>query len=218
MKLYTFFTDTHKIFLDQFIKTFPFESGLDLEIRYLPQDCPTGSFHSEGWNETMRKKIEYIIHSLNETKENEFFIHSDIDVQFFGNIKSDLEDIMTLTNSDILFQNDGSYLCNGFFICKKNKLTIDLFNDVLLKLNFYRNDQVAVNDLLRHKKIKYSSLPERYYTVGINHGLWSGNEIEFIIPNDLIMHHANYTEGVENKIKLLKIIREKYEKKDRFKN
>jgi hypothetical protein len=213
MKLYTFFTDTHKIFLNQFIKTFPFESGLDLEIKYLPQECPTGSFHSQGWNKTMRKKIEYILYSLDKTNENDFFIHSDIDVQFFGDIKSDLQNIMDLTNYDILFQNDGGYLCNGFFICKKNKITVELFNDVFNKLDNYRNDQVAVNDLLRNKKIKYSSLPERYYTVGINHGLWSGEETEFYIPDDLIMHHANYTEGVENKIKLLNLIKEKYEKK-----
>jgi hypothetical protein len=37
---------------------------------------------------------------------------------------------------------------------------------------------------------------------------WKGNNFE--IPDKLVMHHANWTEGIQNKIALLNIVRSKY--------
>lgn len=207
MKVYTFLTESHKIFLNQFISTFPFEDGLDLEIKFLPQECDSGSYHSKGWGRTMKRKVEYIIDALNNTKDDSFMIHSDIDIQFFGKIKSDLETIMNKENKDIFFQNDGHQVCMGFFICKKNKNILNLFTNVLNDLENHMDDQFAVNHFLRKNDINYGILPERYFTIGIRNSLWSGEDIKFNIPDNIIMHHANFTVGIENKINLLKKIK-----------
>lgn len=209
MKVYTFFTETHKVLLPIFLNSFPFEDGFDLEIKYFPQECQSGNFESNGWDKTMRKKIEYILYSLDKTNENDFFVHSDIDIQFFGNIKNDLLKLINESNKDILFQDDNNIMCMGFFICKKNNRTLNFFNKILSDLHNHKNDQIAVNYHLNYMDISYDKLPNRYYTIGLNHKLWNGESINFEIPSDILMHHANYTIGVENKIKLLNIIKQK---------
>lgn len=208
MKVYTFFSDSHKVFIETFVNSFPFEDGFDLEIRYFPQECPTAKYRTDGWKKTMKRKIEYIIHSLKETQMNEFFIHADIDIQFFQKIKDDIQRIMEESKKDILFQNDFVALCMGFFICKKNTRTLNFFNKVLRELDNYIDDQVAVNDLIKNSDVQYGTLPEEYYTIGPRFGTWNGNT-NISIPKGLKMHHANWTEGIENKIKLLELIKSK---------
>ena len=38
--------------------------------------------------------------------------------------------------------------------------------------------------------------------------VWDGQD--FNIPADIIMHHANWIVGVQNKIKLLNLVKDKY--------
>lgn len=207
MKVYTFLTDTHKVFLNHFINSFPFEENLDLEIRFLSQDCIDGKYHSDGWNVTMKKKIQYIIDSLKQTKDNELFVHSDIDVQFFGEIKNDLEKLMEENNYDILFQNDGHQVCMGFFVCRSNETTKNFFEKVYNNLHNHRDDQFAVNYYIKNFNINWGILPERYFSIGVKNNVWMGQPKNFVIPQDIIMHHANFTEGINNKIKLLETIK-----------
>jgi hypothetical protein len=205
MKVYTFFSDTHKAFIDSYVSSFPFELDFDLEMKYFPQECETGKYHSENWNKTMKRKVEYILYSLEKTKENELFVHSDIDIQFFGKIKNDL--ILQMNDFDIRFQNDGHQLSMGFFVCRKNTKTQKLFNKVLSDLKNYRDDQFAVNGIIKTMNLSYSPLPEHYYTVGLKHGVWQGNDILFNIPKNILVHHANFTEGIDNKLKLIQLIK-----------
>lgn len=214
MKVYTFFTNTHKEFVKIFTESFPFEDGFDLEIKYFPQECKTGSFMDDGWSDTMKRKIEYILYSLEKTKNGEIFIHSDIDIVFYGNIK---DDILRLINGyDILFQrdskNENESLCMGFFACVKNEKTVNFFNNISKNLNKYHNDQVAVNMLIKKSGLKYGNLPDTYYTVGVENGLWHGSE-DIKIPNNILVHHANFAIGVDNKIKLINLVKNKMIKK-----
>ena len=41
-------------------------------------------------------------------------------------------------------------------------------------------------------------------------GTWQGTE-DFDIPKDIVIHHANWTTPFNNKIKLLNIVRQKYD-------
>jgi hypothetical protein len=60
--------------------------------------------------------------------------------------------------------------------------------------------------------LKVGILPNTYFTYGLlGRNNWSGEE--FTIPNieNLKMFHANWTQGVENKMKLMKeVIKQKY--------
>jgi hypothetical protein len=69
------------------------------------------------------------------------------------------------------------------------------------------NDQAALNENL--SMVKYLSLSHKFYTTAqTTHMLWDNN-YNINIPTDILVHHANWTHGVSNKIKLLNFVREK---------
>jgi hypothetical protein len=211
MKIYTFYTQSHIELLKIFLENFPQNDDIDLVVRKLPQECYEASYLTNGWNLTMKRKVEYIIHSLNETPENEWFVHSDCDIVLF----SGWEDILQKYKNDfdMMNQNDFSVLCAGFFFCKNNDRTRELWNKVLENLDSFEHDQWAMNAWIKKiPNLKVGILPNTYFTYGLlGRNNWSGEE--FTIPNieNLKMFHANWTQGVENKMKLMKeVIKQKY--------
>lgn len=211
IKFCTFFTQTHKTLYKEFMNSFPYEEGVDLIIRYLPQDSD-GIYESKTWNKTMYKKMVYIVDYLENLKENEYFIHSDIDIVFYRKFRDDIINLLETSGKEILFQNDALELCMGFFICKKNQNIIDLMKYIRDNLEKFQQDQQALNLLISKTQIKYGVLPQRYYNYGPNNGIqrWDPAIHNFFVPNDIIMHHANWVVGVDNKIKLIKRTREIY--------
>jgi hypothetical protein len=207
MKLYTFYSDSHqKILFDYFLKNFPissFNNGIELVLKQFPQECESGSYMENGWNLTMQKKVDYIIKALDETKKDEWFVHSDCDILLFDGWENILE---SHKNSfDMLIQNDHPELCAGFFFCKSNQKTKSMWRWVKENMNNFNNDQSAMNSyLFNFKKVKVGLLPNTYFTYGYyNKGRWSGEQFEIPNINNLKTFHANWTSGVDNKINLL---------------
>jgi len=202
MKVYTFFTDSHKSLLDIFLKNFPYSDNIELNIKWFPQECKTGSYMTEGWTSTMRKKVEYIIQSLKETPENEWFVHSDCDIVLFDGWTDILEKYKD--DVDMMIQNDHTTLCAGFFFCRSNSRTKELWKLVYENLDKFEHDQVAMNFYLtKVQGFKAAILPNSYFTYGYyKKGVWNGEK--FTIPDieNLKMFHANWTAGVKNKIEL----------------
>lgn len=198
MKIYTFYTDTHKILYNSFLESIKnTNSDLLVVSEYFEQEC-NGNFMADGWNKTMHRKVDQIIKSC---KENEIFIHSDCDVYFKRSIKSII--IEELGDFDIAFQDDSSSgYCMGFFICKPSKTIIDLFEDVRNNIESYGNDQLALNSLIYKYNIRHKKLSNRFFSYGqLNRGVWSNDDFEF--PNETLLIHANWTIGVDNKLKLI---------------
>ena len=113
MKIYTFFTDSHKSLLDIFLKNFPYNENTELNIKWFPQECKDGSYMSDGWVSTMRRKVEYILQSLNETPEGEWFVHSDCDIVLFdgrydagsyaiSSSYDDFSNVLSITSADFI--------------------------------------------------------------------------------------------------------------------
>jgi len=74
--------------------------------------------------------------------------------------------------------------------------------------NYRLEDQTSLNDNLH--MVKHKRLSHRFFNVAhYLNGVW--NNRDFNIPNDIIIHHANWTIGVQNKIELLKLVRSKYD-------
>ena len=194
------------------MNTYPYEDGTDLIIRYIPQECD-GSYGEwdEDWMKTMRRKVQYIIDYLDEIKDGELMVHADIDIVFYQPFKSDLEKLMKDSGNDIMFQNDGPVLCMGFFVVKKNEKTVNLFNKVYEKMGEYAHDQEAMNALISKTDVKYDRLPPRYYSFGAlnGHRRWDESCKDIVVPKDIIIHHANWTEGIDNKLKLISQVKHK---------
>lgn len=203
MKVYTFFTDSHKELLDIFLKNFPHHQDVELNIKWFPQECKSGSYMTDGWTSTMKRKVEYILQSLEETPEGQWFVHSDCDIVLFDGWLDILE--RNKNQVDMMIQNDHTMLCAGFFFCKSSVWTKLLWGKVLKDLDKFEHDQIAMNHFINQMhELKVGVLPDSYFTYGyFKKDKWNGDDFE--IPNikDLKMFHANWTEGTDNKIKLI---------------
>jgi hypothetical protein len=201
MKIYTIYSDSHRLlYNDYFLKTLPNE--FDLICNEIPQECSTGDFYEQGWDLTCYRKVELFIKAC-EDNMGKKFIFSDVDIQFFGNIKDIL--IEELGDYDIACQNDtGNIYCSGFFICDANERTLNMFK--MMKENYNKEDQTSLNQQIHFCKSKF--LSNRFFTIGhITHSVWNGQDID--IPTDILVHHANWTVGIDNKINLLNMVRKK---------
>ena len=210
MIIYTHYSDSHKEMYENFFKPSlrKIYSKEDVLIKavYHKQTTSSGSFMSNGWHESMDIKLDVILTALNETEK---FIFADCDIQFFKPFVSQV--LESLEDYDIACQEDRGSLCAGFFGCRSNDKTKELFTTIKNKFREMVNDQVALNNL---KNIVSSTLlnKEQFYTIGNffenKNGtfVWD-NETNITPPSNILLHHANYVVGVENKLKLLNMIK-----------
>lgn len=209
MKIFTFFSESHKLLHDLFLESVS-KTNPSLEIRSdLINQSGTGVFMDKGWEDSMSDKLDQIIKSC---ESEEIFIHSDADVYFFSPIEEKL--IEELGEYDIAFQDDGHVgLCMGFFICRPNKRVTDLFRNVKSILGrFDGHDQNALNSIIDSSGVKYKKLSGLFFNYGQKYGkVWEGEDFE-VDPN-ILMLHANWVIGVENKIKMISLVSQKIEKK-----
>ena len=103
----------------------------------------------------------------------------------------------------------------GSLHVEQMKNTLELWNTIKQNLNKFPNDQIAMNHYLPLSKVRYKKLPRFKYfnymhTIG-HDKVWDGNEtLNMSIDNldSILVHHANYTIGVENKVKMMEYIRD----------
>lgn len=207
IKHYTFFSDSHKIFLKYFLNTYPFDTDIDLQIRYLPQECP-GEFVSEGWQKTMTRKVQYIVDALNELENGDIMIHTDSDIVFFKPFKELL--LKEMGDSDVIFQSDVGNACMGFFACKVTPKTKDFFNILLKDLEQHYHDQEAVNHMIRSQKydLKFKLFSYKFFNHGF-FGIHYKGEDDINIPADIVVYHGNFVYDFDKKVKMIKIANSK---------
>ncbi len=219
MRVYTFYTDSHAVlkdkwFLPTFIET---NSDLELIIKHYDQECLTGTWGQNGWNTTMFRKVELILQAIEENW-GKIFIYADIDIQFFRPMKWTIE--KEIEGYDMVIQRDGpgeGELCAGFFACQANEAVKELWLKVheIMKADAKRDDQQPLNHLLKGRatKVRWKRLPNDFLSGGTLHTeLWVPGKI-IPAPVTVILHHANWTFGIDNKLAQLKQVRETVQEK-----
>tara|TARA_B100002019_G_C21272633_1_gene603274 strand:- start:4320 stop:5147 length:828 start_codon:yes stop_codon:yes gene_type:complete len=177
-----------------------YEPELEIKVYEEPQMCSTGNYYDIGWREMMERKIDIYLDAVGEN--DEFFIWSDVDIEFYDAFVDECLD--QLGDYDIAFQKgtgpdgEGEY-CAGFFICRINNSTKIFFHNLKDTYDQYPCDQEAINHSINQVKAKF--LSDRFFNVSSQFRQWDGQS--FNIPKDIIMFHANYTIGTENKIKMM---------------
>lgn len=212
MKIYTFYSETHKIFLPWFNTIKDVEPEVEVKYLEVPQLSPSGEFAEKGWNETMTKKVEYVLSAFDDP--DEYFIYSDLDVQFFKPVTPLAEKV--LAKHDIVFQNDSNGVrCAGFFYCRKNEDTKRVFKKILDIISNHRDDQTAIHEILSniYPETKTAFLPPQFFTFGVFYDHWRGQQV-FPLPKGIVTHHANWVIGIDNKLKLLQATRDNYNNKN----
>lgn len=216
IKLITYFTPSHQIFHDNYFlpsfNEYSLSDDFNLIIERGKQVAENGDYYSSGFNSTTVDKLSSFLSHFN-LGSKEPLMFADADIQFFGNFKDEIIKEFHDSGCDILFQSDITNLCTGFFICKQNESVKQLLDEAVKLTPNVEHEQVAINVLLQSKNygLKYGVLnPKKYYTVGYStKGKQWVPEMEIVdIPEDIVMHHANWTAGVQNKIKLLDLVKE----------
>lgn len=237
MRLYSFFTPSHKIFVDEwFIPSLKDDYELILEA--YPQVCPQAQFMTDGWLETICYKIDLIIRAIGENY-NKVFVHSDVDIQFFQPTKPVILEL--IKNKDLIIQLEShrGTVCPGFMAIRGNERTLKLWKDIKSQVTTQskKHDQDILNDLLVGHKlrllrylgiknyslypnsygIKWLYLPVEFFSRGaVSNKIWEpGQKID--VPENIILHHANWTLGVDNKIAMLIYVKNTVENRKRNK-
>lgn len=213
MKMYTFYTDSHQTLLnDWFLPSFnKTNKNMELIVTKFDQHCKNGVYMTDGWMNSMHDKVDLIIRGIEENW-NDYFVHADCDIQFFGDLKEDLLNQIgeyDLAGTDDDPFNPNSEISCGFFICKGNDKTLSLFKEVKRTMGGNFHDQHAFNhfknNFISSKKLNY-----KHFAISHANGgrLWQpGIEVN-PFKTDILTHHANWILGVDNKIKNLKLIRD----------
>lgn len=205
MKLISVYTDSHIILKDQWFLP-SLQDNFEKKI-YHCAATKGGGYLEEAWSHAVEYKNNTII---SEIKNNwgEVFIYSDVDIQFLAPIKNPV--LNAIRGKDIACQLDDPQgnLCTGFVALRCNEITLRLYELTLQALQSERRDQLAFNRIIRAMpKIKYGYFPKTFF----GGGTFSGKEwvpgMLLHVPQNPIMHHANFTIGIQNKVAQLEYVR-----------
>jgi Nucleotide-diphospho-sugar transferase len=212
VKIYTHFSDSHSEMYEKYFKSslrrLYTKEQVGISCCHHTQTTTEGMFMSHGWLDSMEIKLDVILKAIDENK-NGWFVFSDCDIQFLRPFINDVES--ELANVDIVCQNDCDSLCAGFFACKSNNNTLNLFKAIKQNFRHMVNDQVALNEL-KHL-VNYKLLDkQKYFTIGNFFNNIDGthnwdNVTSIEVPNTILLHHANYVKGTDNKLKLLESVK-----------
>lgn len=221
VKIYTHFSDSHSRMYEQYFKSslrrLYSKEQLCINVCKHAQTTANGMFMSQGWLDAMDIKLDIILTAIKENK-NEWFIFADCDIQFLRPFLDDIQ--KELQGVDIACQNDCNSLCAGFFACKSNERTLNLFEMIKREFRYMVNDQVALNafkNLVDYKlldKQKYFTIGNSFNNIDGTHN-WD-NTTQIDVPDTILIHHANYVKGTDNKLKLLKLVKSNFD--TRFNN
>jgi hypothetical protein len=212
MKLYCFFTPSHRKFYEEWLLP-----SAQSEYEICPHEHPnqishTAEYAREGWRETQYEKVNYWISSI---KENfgDVIVCSDVDVQFLKESSSFL--LNSLGDADFAFQrnSEGGTLCSGFFVCRCGPKAVQFFKRIKAQLARVLGipgggEQYEMRDLLKgdwcKNEIKYKYLDRNKIW---NPGSAYEDPKELNIPQEILVHHANWVHGEEKKIDQLTYVK-----------
>lgn len=212
--MYTFYTPSHKLLFDKYLYPSATRNGFEVTaLAYSKQMCSMAQFAEDGWRDTQLKKVEYYINVFRANLEHIIIVGSDSDVQILKPCSLQLLDF--LKDDDISFQEnlDGK-ICSGFFVARCNKNVIDFFEKVRSSLSgeivissIGGGEQYEMWKLIEsgNHNASIGKLPtDEIWNPRLNYK----NLNELDIPNNIMVHHANWNAGLDSKIKQLDYVRD----------
>jgi len=179
-----------------------------------------------GWIETMFFKVDTILKGIRENiRDQSFFVHSDIDIQFFGSVEQEIAKFMK--GHDMVFQKGARSINNGFFACRASQKNLKFWGDVRnfmaknsvhderasktllgIPLDYYDDKNTAFKKFNNKYGIKWRYLPTDKF-VGGQYCVESFDSQELVSPPlTTIMHHATSTVGFAGKIRQLNYVKQ----------
>jgi len=195
----------------------------DWFLRSLPTDCrpiihfmesPPAVFREGRWHDIFIEKVTMTIEAIRGEPEGALIVISDVDIQFFKQFSEEVR--ILIDGRHLLFQNnlcgrssDPLDLCAGFVVVRCGPMTLSFFETALRIM--VEEDHPEVEDQITFRRIlpqfpqlRPGLLPDRFWT---HADMWKpGDPID--PPYDIVLHHANWVLGNEDKIKQLTTVSE----------
>ena len=196
MKLFTFWSKSVERMKDEILIPSMIDGEYELIDIETPNLCESGVVDGEGFKQLSFDRLKSLAGIIRSEKDP--FLHCDIDVQFLAPSKDVLME--ELGDYDIAFMDDYGTACCGFHICRPSKKLADFF-DLCYETDGV-NDQDALNKIIRTSDLRWKLLSGLFWNYGHHRrGIWvQYNWDSMDIPSDILVHHANFTYGQDNKI------------------
>ena len=197
IKLYYFWTkNQEELLTNYFLPTFLkyHKDNFELIGEEFSNDYEISHFGSVGFKKLIIKKVNAIIRILENTLENNFFVVSDIDIQFFSSIYSTIIEAISL-DKDIIFQKEqhnGDVVNTGFMLIKNTQISKIFWSNILNELEntderFFINEQALAN-------IKINEINGGVF----DNTIWNWSQGS--LHNRVKLHHANCVATTKDKI------------------
>lgn len=198
MRLYYFWNDSHRVLVDDFfLPTLKEHNGhLAVFAVRLPESS-TGvvRFGTEEFQRMMVRKAELVSDLISDNDDP--FIVSDVDIQFFGSIQPEL-DLALSAEKDVVFQMEPGGVNTGFMLIRPSKKVLVFWREIAKVLkntsNRLLNEQALVNQKLR--MIEYETFGTRIWS------WYMGN-----MKKDILLHHANCAGNAADKMEQMNKVR-----------
>ena len=214
MKIFTIHSESHQE-LFNIMKESLEANCKDYELisKVVPQVSKTVDY---GKGDSLNFKHLKVLHILELLyTEKEPFIFADVDIYFFRDFAKDLEG--RLGDNDFIaqfekYQFGFNTVCSGFMYMQPNEKMKKAYKWILYNLHRFKGDQVTLNRYLLTHRLKYKSLPKEYYSINYDNGnkVWNGEDIKVSVENPFLIH-LHWTLGMDNRIKLLEMVKNKYD-------
>lgn len=228
-RLYTIVSPSHRTIYDEWFRP-SLQDRFQLNVRFIDQIGDRQEHHcgTAAFNRTMLAKATLMLTAI-EQNMGDVFIYSDVDIQFFRAATAAIDE--AIAEHDVACQLDAplqmartvhpdfsGHLCAGFLVCRASAATLALWRDVLryLEARPDRHDQHALNDLLNGMTgrprpnphgVRWRYLPAPFFGPGPQlSSAWEPGQ-PLVVPDAPILHHANWTIGVANKVAQLREVR-----------
>ncbi len=196
-------TESHrKMFTEFFLASLPKDAVV---VEKKLGELGDGAYSSPGWQIGVVSKLRWALEHA-ESHMDSIFVVSDIDMQFFRRFScNELESLLCRSGADILFQREWAWshknVNTGFYVARSTPYVCDLLRKAICRCEVDEtpNDQSAMNAVLAPSDYgsRWGTLPVEYYAR--SHG--------FPPHPDILLHHANWTWNVSEKVAQLQRIR-----------
>jgi len=213
LRVHSLVTPSHEVLLrDWFLRTLP----PDLEPVIHRRDAEPADFAQGHWHKVVGQKFDILLDVLAAGTEGDAVVMSDVDVAFYAPVTAAV--LPRMADRDILFQNNRpslpegmEHLCSGFMVIRASASTVAFFaaaRDVLRAANDpATGDQRSCIQVLRERPdmVRWGFLPITFWSPGDPRGRWTPG-MSLCPPEGMVLHHANHTVGVRNKVAQLRAV------------
>jgi hypothetical protein len=212
LRIVSYYTPSHKEMCQRFVMSRAYDFH-ERRFSAFEQTCPTGEFKSSGWNDCMLDKLRCL---LSLPCDGMPTLYVDADVALMPGLHDWLSSYVDqLDQADIAFSDDVVQWCAGIMVFRSVSPVLEFFRTVAHMSGVLNlPDQDVIHHLRAWAQSTGGVLPIRprllprevfcnWATVNAPTvpAPWDGQG--FVLPATCLAWHANWTIGIDNKMRML---------------